>query len=1234
MAKSYARRILIHKSRSFFLCQMDDIDLSKFLVAKKQPKFRSDCYYGMPGRIWATEELLPKAKKTEKESVQWKRVWLACENCPSNVSKCRVCGSAINKTDVRFAYPITDPRGNWGIISAWLHLNCAGTLIHHIYETYICDQQRADACPQQSEEGLESFLQEYCCGFSDYNNEQRQTLMEALRKGQEEVQNIEMEDFVQQVLTKRHPPPPDLTTSLLPFQEEGLAWMAHQEESQVRGGILADEMGMGKTIQAIALMLARKVKAGAKGEGANLVVAPLAAVLQWQGEIERFTERNALTVLIYHGQNRKILVNEIHKADVVITTYSTIEADYRRIVNKHKLRCEYCNRFFLPTKLRIHQLYWCGPDAVRTFKQSKQKRKTVQTNFETPTIINVYREIMIKAGRFEEAEDLSGAPWLGYHRSRSKPALESEDPAADYDDAIAQIKATGPFQLHTVPVVRLKELAERAQLHFEAKMKKLDLIALIRKQIFEIVDDGRAPKKPASKSLDTSPAKQSPTGSSSGSPSRSPQSAQSAQESPDKVTRKRRISSAIDLETNNKKVKAEVKMETPMKTGGDSEPKGPKNKLTVKTQNGKVTKNRAKVSSSSGSSPNTTKPVSRARSALHVMACSGSSVGGSAYDDSSDVTYDDTGSDSEEVSLTSSAEKSPSEYSCEPKAGCCGSVGESDSKEDVETYMEDDMDLSGSLLHSIRWNRIILDEAHRIKSGATSTSKSILSLTSEFRWCLSGTPLQNRVSELYSLIRFIRFEPYGFYYCSKNGCDCKIFNYSFKENKFCDRCGHSRLQHYSYFNKKIARPIVAFGFIGQGQFAFQCLKNEVLAHILLRRTKVQKHDDIKLPPLEVLIRQQKLTDQEMDFYQALYNKSKVQFDTYAEAGTLLHNFAHIFDLLSTLRQAVDHPYLILYGSRYAGKDTKCPVGKCGICLDDLEAQWMTSSLCEHHFHRLCLREFIESAPEGSNLACPICYSSLTIDLSVLNAEESCLVTPSKVSVDSEESAEELVATEGGAATEDNNGWILKTDKVCQPSKYRRGLILSRVKASEFQSSTKIELLVNELEVILGEDSKGKSIVFSQFTTMLELIEFRLKQCGISCVKLIGGLSMESTHNILTAFNTDESLSVILISLKAGGEGLNLQIASNIFIMDPWWNPAAEMQAIQRAHRIGQKKAVRGVRFIAAGTIEERILQLQEKKQLVFDGVSCYNFAIWIQTVGSSVTAIQKLSADDLRFLFQ
>merc|ERR1719323_902023 len=154
------------------------------------------------------------------------------------------------------------------------------------------------------------------------------------------------------------------------------------------------------------------------------------------------------------------------------------------------------------------------------------------------------------------------------------------------------------------------------------------------------------------------------------------------------------------------------------------------------------------------------------------------------------------------------------------------------------------------------------------------------------------------------------------------------------------------------------------------------------------------------------------------------------------------------------------------------------------------------------------------------------------------------------------------------------------------------------------------------------DPTAKGLVFSQFGTMLELVEFRLKSAGIACIVFRGGMTMQARNDALAAFNADPSLKIILISLKAGGEGLNLQVANHVFMLDPWWNPACELQAIQRAHRIGQTREVRAVRFITSETIEDKIVQLQEKKQLVFDGA-----------IDGSAASITKLTEQDLRFLF-
>lgn len=176
-----------------------------------------------------------------------------------------------------------------------------------------------------------------------------------------------------------------------------------------------------------------------------------------------------------------------------------------------------------------------------------------------------------------------------------------------------------------------------------------------------------------------------------------------------------------------------------------------------------------------------------------------------------------------------------------------------------------------SILHLISWFRIILDEAHLIKDRSTSTSKSVFNLISMHKWCLTGTPLQNRVGELYSLVRFLRIDPFAYYYCRSKACQCKSLHYRFTNSK-CDDCGHSVIQHYCHFNKYILNPIHRSGYVAEGRKAMFTLKNQVLDEILLRRTKINRADDIQLPMRVVRVRQEKLDEKEDDFYQALYTQ--------------------------------------------------------------------------------------------------------------------------------------------------------------------------------------------------------------------------------------------------------------------------------------------------------------------------------------------------------------------------
>ncbi|PWA62436.1 helicase protein with RING/U-box domain-containing protein [Artemisia annua] len=487
-----------------------------------------------------------------------------------------------------------------------------------------------------------------------------------------------------------------------------------------------------------------------------------------------------------------------------------------------------------------------------------------------------------------------------------------------------------------------------------------------------------------------------------------------------------------------------------------------------------------------------------------------------------------------------------------------------------------------SRLHSVKWTRIILDEAHYIKDRRCNTTRAVFSLESSYKWALSGTPLQNRVGELYSLVRFLQITPYSYYFCKD--CDCKVLDYS--PNSSCPGCPHKSVRHFCWWNKNVANPIANSGHSDEGRRAMILLKDKVLKSILLRRTKKGRAADLALPPRIISLRRDYLDITEQDYYESLYSESQAQFNTYVEAGTVMNNYAHIFDLLTRLRQAVDHPYLVVYSKSAVARRLESNEPKstdeqfCGICHDVAEDSVVTS--CEHLFCKSCLIDFSASYGEP---ACPTCSKPLTVDFS--------------------------------ANKEEDNPKPKKSVKG-----YKADSIINRIRLENFQTSTKIDALKEEIRSMVERDGSAKGIVFSQYTSFLDLINYSLQKSGVKCVALDGSMSMSAREAAISRFTNDSECRVFLMSLKAGGVALNLTVASHVFLMDPWWNPAVEQQAQDRIHRIGQYKPIRVVRFVIENTVEERILNLQEKKKLVFEG-----------TVGGSNEALGKLTEADMRFLF-
>ncbi|HVR39248.1 MAG TPA: DEAD/DEAH box helicase, partial [Thermoanaerobaculia bacterium] len=168
-----------------------------------------------------------------------------------------------------------------------------------------------------------------------------------------------------------------------------------------------------------------------------------------------------------------------------------------------------------------------------------------------------------------------------------------------------------------------------------------------------------------------------------------------------------------------------------------------------------------------------------------------------------------------------------------------------------------------------------------------------------------------------------------------------------------------------------------------------------------------------------------------------------------------------------------------------------------------------------------------------------------------------------------------------------------------------------------EASAKLDAFFEELPILL--DEHHKVLVFSQFTSLLAIVRSEMRQRGIAYAYLDG--KSRDREQQVTRFQEDPNIPVFLISLKAGGLGLNLTAAEYVFLLDPWWNPAVEAQAIDRAHRIGQTRNVFAYRLVARDTIEEKILQLQQSKRALADAI-----------ISEENSILRQLTVEDLDLL--
>eukprot|EP00474_Spongospora_subterranea_P002684 CRZ03142.1 hypothetical protein [Spongospora subterranea] len=436
-------------------------------------------------------------------------------------------------------------------------------------------------------------------------------------------------------------------------------------------------------------------------------------------------------------------------------------------------------------------------------------------------------------------------------------------------------------------------------------------------------------------------------------------------------------------------------------------------------------------------------------------------------------------------------------------------------------------------LHCIRWSRVVLDEAHIIKNFKTISAKATYHLKSIARWYMSATPLQNELADLYSALKFLQFAPFDNHFYWK-----KLFGTNYAKKQSVDRL----------------RP--------------------VLQSVMIRRTKTDRGADgkllVQLPPRNVTVHRLTFSIVESRSYHELEAACKKEFLKFRDRkeggyGAVLTAILRLRQFCNGIKTGIDLPrnsQPVVSGvcsdleTSFLKLAIKSPAelqtlpspdphsdvdSGCPICCDPI-SDLRVRAPCGHHYCIECIFPALDEKAQ-----CPICRKPLS----------KSLLTSVTIGKD-------------------------------KP--------LAESQNADFRDSPKIAYLLKELEAIRDSQSGDKSVIFSQWTTMIDMIGPVLTESGYRFVRLDGTMTREARQKAIDQFNADTAITVFLLSLKCAGVGLNLTVANHCFALDVWWNGSVEEQAFDRIYRIGQTKPVFIHRLIIEKSVEERILSLQDRKQ--------------------------------------
>ncbi|RFU34366.1 hypothetical protein B7463_g2032, partial [Scytalidium lignicola] len=470
-------------------------------------------------------------------------------------------------------------------------------------------------------------------------------------------------------------------------------------------------------------------------------------------------------------------------------------------------------------------------------------------------------------------------------------------------------------------------------------------------------------------------------------------------------------------------------------------------------------------------------------------------------------------------------------------------------------------------LFSLNFFRIILDEAHYIKNRQSKTAKACYEIAAKHRWTLTGTPIVNRLEDLFSLVRFLKVEPWN---------------------------------NFSFWKTFITVPFESKDFMR----ALDVVQT-VLEPLVLRRTKDMKTPNgealVQLPSKTIEIVDIELSKPEREVYDHIFTRAKNAFAANVEAGTVMKAYTSIFAQILRLRQTCCHPVLVRNQRLVADEEDAAELANAasGLADDmDLESliQRFTATTDDPADSNAFGAHVLEQIRDEAENECPICTEEPMIEQTVTgcwhSACKKCLLDYIKHQQDKGEVPRCFNCRE---AINTRDIFEVVRDDDAEDTNGKGRITLQRLGSN---SSAKVTALLTNLKALRKYHPGMKSVVFSQFTSFLSIIEPQLTRASIPFVRFDGSMAQTTRAAVLKTFSESKKGLVLLLSLRAGGVGLNLTMAKRVYMMDPWWSFAVEAQAIDRVHRMGQEDEVKVCRFIVKESVEERMLRIQERKKFI------------------------------------